>query len=224
MLRGWLRAARGRLATVSQLRAVPSERLTKACSDCRQAMRVELFDIYRKQDTRRSSQCKACRRKRQNRGRYSTCRNRALAVLADRYPDEYDRCRAQARRELAPDSAPAEAWDYARGRAFAELTRRHQADWQRRLRRIRAAHPDWAWGRVSCVVTNEQRRAHRQELLELMAKYAGAQPAGPRLVYKIYRRALRLLQLAHPEEFEALYAGERAKIGNPMKQAAYLRP
>ena len=56
-----------------------------------------------------------------------------------------------------------------------------------------------------------------------MAHFAGAKPAGPRLAYKIYRRAQRLLQLAHPEEFEALYAAERAKIGNPMKIAAYTR-
>lgn len=39
------------------------------------------------------------------------------------------------------------------------------------------------------------------------------------MVARICQRAKRLLQLAHPKEFEALYAAERAKIGNPLKQA-----
>jgi hypothetical protein len=65
------------------------------------------------------------------------------------------------------------------------------------------------------VATNQHRRAHHDQYVALLAAYAGATPAGPRLVYKIGRRAQRLLQLAHPEEYQALYAAERAKIGNP---------
>src|SRR6266540_6740629 len=99
---------------------------TKWCYDCRQVKRVELFDLDRhRRGDGRSAQCKACRRQRQNRGGYATCRDRALAELAGRYPDEYDRYREQARGELAPDSAPTEVWDQARGRALAELARRH---------------------------------------------------------------------------------------------------
>src|SRR6266508_2011518 len=52
--------------------------------------------------------------------------------------------------------------------------------------------------------------AHQQEYLALLAGYAGARRAGPKLVYKITRRAQRLLQLAHPAEYQALYAAERA--------------
>ena len=191
--------------------------LTKVCCDCRQAKRVELFDIDRGRSDGRSTQCKACRRQRQNRGGYATCRPRALAELVGRYPDEYDRYREQARGELAPDSAPAEVWDQARGRALAELARRHQADWQRRHQQLRAAHPDWPAGRAFCVATNQCRRAYHDEFVALLASYAGAKPAGPSLVYKISRRAQRLLQLAHFREYEALYAAERAKIGNPVR-------
>jgi hypothetical protein len=191
--------------------------LTKVCCDCRQAKRVELFDIDRKRGSGRTAQCKACRRQRQNRGGYGTCRNRALAELAGRYPDEYDHYREQARIELAPDSARAEVWDQARGRALAELARRHQGDWQRRYQQVRAAHPDWTAGRIFFMVTNQHRRAHHDQYVELLASYAGAKPAGPRLVFKIGRRAQRLLQLAHPEEYQALYAAERAKIGNPVR-------
>jgi hypothetical protein len=191
--------------------------LTKVCCDCRQAKRVELFDIDRGRSDGRSTQCKACRRQRQNRGGYGTCRPRALAELVGRYPDEYARYREQARGELAPDSAPAEVWDQARGRALAELARRHQADWQRRHQQLRTAHPDWPAGRAFCVATNQCRRAHHDELVALLASYASAKPAGPRLVYKISRRAQRLLQLAHFREYQALYAAERAKIGNPIR-------
>jgi hypothetical protein len=67
------------------------------------------------------------------------------------------------------------------------------------------------------VATNQHRRAHHDQYVALLAAYAGAKPAGPRLVYKIGRRALRLLQLAHPEEYQALYAAERAKLGNPVR-------
>jgi len=191
--------------------------LTKVCCDCRQAKRVELFDLARKRGFGRSSQCKACRRQRQNRGGYGTCRNRALAELAIRHADEYDHYREKVRVELAPDSAPAQVWAQARGRALAELARRHQADWQHHYQQVRAAHPDWPTRRIICVATNQHRRAHHDQYVALLAAYAGATPAGPRLVYKIGRRALRLLQLAHFEEYQALYAAERAKIGNPVR-------
>jgi len=198
------------------LREVPVM-LTKVCCDCRQAKRAELFDIDRKRNDGRSTQCKACRRQRQNRGGYGTCRNRALAELARRHHFEYQHYREQARLELAPDSAPAAVWDQARGRALVELSRRHQADWQRRFRQAGAAHPDWPAGRAFFVATNQCRRAHRDEFVALLATYAGAKPAGPRLVNKIIGRAQRLLQLAHFQEYEALYAAERAKIGNPVR-------
>ncbi len=191
--------------------------LTKRCCDCRQAKRVELFDIDRKRHGR-SAQCKDCRRQRQNRGGYGNCRNRALAALARRHPDEYDQYREKVRIGLAPDSAGAEVWDRARGRALAEIARRHPDEWRRRYQQVSAAHPDWHHGRRFCVATNQFRRAHRDELVELMASLAGAKPAGPRLVYKISLRAQRLLQLAHPEEYEALYAAERAKHGNPVRR------
>jgi hypothetical protein len=191
--------------------------LTKRCCDCRQAKRVELFDIDRKRPDGRSTQCKACRRQRQNRGGYGTCRPRALAALAARYPDEYDQYRQKARVELAPDSAGAEVWDRARGRALAELARRDDGDWRRRFQQLRTAHPDWPPGRAFCVATNQYRRAHRDEYRELLASYAGAKPAGHKLVYKISLRAQRMLQLAHPVEYEALYAAERAKHGNPVR-------
>jgi hypothetical protein len=190
--------------------------LTKRCCDCRQAKRVELFDIDRKRRDRRSNQCKECRRQRQNRGGYGTCRNRALAALARRHPDEYDHYREKARIELAPDSARAEVWDQARGRALAELARRDDGDWRRRFQQLRTAHPDWPQGRVFCVATNQYRRAHRDEYRELLASYAGAKPAGHKLVYKICCRAQRMLQLAHSEEYLALYEAERAMVGNPV--------
>ena len=192
--------------------------LTKRCYDCCQAKRVELFDFDRKRPDGRSTQCKACRRQRQNRGGYGTCRPRALAALATRYPDEYDDYREKARLELAPDSARAEVWDQARGRALAELARRDDGGWRRRFQQLRTAHPDWPQGRVFCVATNQYRRAHRDEYRELLASYAGAKPAGHKLVYKISCRAQRLLQLAHPEEYLALYAAERARIGNPVPE------
>ncbi len=191
--------------------------LTKVCYDCRQAKRVELFDLDRKRGAGRSAQCKACRRQRQNRGGYGTCRNRALAELAGRHPHEYDHYREQARVDLAPDSAPAQVWDQARGRALAELARRHRDDWQHHYQQVRAAHPDWPTRRIICVATNQHRRAHHDQYVALLAAYAGATPTGPRLVYKIGRRAQRLLQLAHPEEYQALYAAERVKLGNPVR-------
>jgi hypothetical protein len=191
--------------------------LTKVCCDCRQAKRVELFDLDRKRDCGRSAQCKACRRQRQNRGGYATCRNRALAQLAGRHPHEYDHHREQARVELAPDSAPAQVWDQARGRALAELARRHQADWQHHYQQVRAAHPDWPTGKSFFAATNLHRRAHHDQYVALLGAYAGAKPAGPRLVYRIGRCAQRLLQLAHPQGYQALYAAERAKLGNPVR-------
>ncbi len=192
--------------------------LTKRCCDCRLAKRVEMFDIDRKRSEGRSAQCKDCRRQRQNRGGYSNCRSRALAALARRHPEEYDHHREKARIELAPGSAPATVWDRARSFALAEIARRHPDDWHRRYQQVCAAHPDWDKGRRYCVATNQYRRAHRDELTELIGSYAGAKPAGPRLVYKIGRRAQRLLQLAHPKEYEALYAAERAKVGNPVRR------
>jgi hypothetical protein len=192
--------------------------LTKRCYDCGQVKRVELFDINRHARTGRSAECKDCRRQRQNRGGYGTARPRALAELARRHPGEYQRYRQQARQALAPDTAPAEVWDRARAFALAELARRHQADWHARYTQLRAAHPDWTHTRAFMVATVQQRHAHRQEYLELLAGYAGARRAGPKLVYKIGRRAQRLLQLAHPAEYQALYAAERAKLGNPTQQ------
>jgi len=179
---------------------------------------VELFDLDRHPGgDGRATQCKACRRQRQTRGGYAACRNRALVELAARYPAEYQHHRQQARRELAPDTAPAPVWDRARARALAELSRRHQTEWRQRYQQLRAAHPTWPSGRVFFVATNQQRRAHRQEFLELLTGYAGARLAGARLVYKLTRRAQRRLQLAHPVEYQALYTAERAKIGNPIQ-------
>src|SRR6266511_2439251 len=102
--------------------------------------------------------------------------------------------------------------------ALAELARRHQADWHARYTQLRAAHPDWPTARAFMVATTQQRRAHHAEYLELLRGYAGARRAGPKLVYKITRRAQRLLQLAHPHEYQALYAAERAKLANPAQQ------
>ena len=192
--------------------------LTKRCYDCGQVKRVELFDLDRKRSAGRSAQCKDCRRQRQNRGGYGTARPRALAELARRHPQEYQRYREQARQQLAPDTAGAEVWDHARGRALAELARRHQPEWHQRYTQLRAAHPDWLPARAFMVATTQQRRAHRQEYLALLAGYAGARRAGPKLVYKITRRAQRLLQLAHPAEYQALYAAERAKLATPTQQ------
>jgi len=192
--------------------------LTKRCCDCGQVKRVELFDIDAKRSAGRSAQCKECRRQRQNRGGYGTCRPRALAELARRHPDEYQRYREQARRELAPGTAPAEVWDQARARALAELARRHQGDWHQHYQQLRTAHPDWPTARAFMVATNQQRQAHHPEYLKLLAGYAGARRAGPKLVAKLARRAQRLLQLAHPAEYQALYAAELAKFGNPAQQ------
>ncbi len=192
--------------------------LTKRCYDCGQVKRVELFDIDRHTPTGRSAECKACRRQRQNRGGYAACRARALRELARRHPDEYERYRQQARWELAPGTAGAKVWDQARARALAELFRRHQAEWHQDYQQLRAAHPDWPTPRAFMVAANQQRHAHRQEYLALLGGYAGARRAGPKLVYKITRRAQRLLQLAHPQEYQALYAAERAKLGNPTQR------
>jgi hypothetical protein len=191
--------------------------LTKRCYDCGQVKRVDLFDINRHTRTGRSAQCKDCRRQRQARGGYGTARPRALAELARRHPEEYQRYREQARQQLAPDTAGAQVWDQARGRALAELARRHQPEWHQRYTQLRAAHPDWLPARAFMVATTQQRRAHRAEYLALLRGYAGARRAGPKLVDKIGRRAQRLLQLAHPAEYQALYAAERAKLGNPVQ-------
>jgi hypothetical protein len=192
--------------------------LTKWCYDCRQFKRVELFDIdrHRRRDGR-SAQCKACRRQRQNRCGYAVSRDRALRELAARYPDEHRRYQHQARLELAPGTAPAEVWDRARALALAELSRRHQTDWHQRYQQLRASHPTWSSGRVYYVAINQQRHAHREEFLELLISYAGARIAGAKLVGMMTRRAQRLLQLAHPEEYQVLYAAERARIGNPIQ-------
>ncbi len=133
----------------------------------------------------RSTQCKACRRQRQNRGGYGTCRNRALAELARRHHFEYQHYREQARLELAPDTATAEVWDQARGRALAEVSRRHRAEWHQHYQQVRAAHPDWPRARALNAATIQQRRV---------------------------------------QEYEALYAAERAKIGNPVRTARVALP
>src|SRR6266536_5195226 len=197
----------------------------KRCYDCGQVKRVELFDLDRhRPGDGRAAQCKACRRQRQNRGGYGTCRNRALVELAGRHHFEYQHYREQARLELAPDSAPVEVWDQARGRALAEVSRRHRAEWHQHYQQVRAAHPDWTRARALNAATIQQRRAHHQEYLELLSGYAGAKAAGPRLVNRIIGRAQRLLQLAHFQEYEALYAAERAKIGNPVRTARVALP
>jgi hypothetical protein len=188
---------------------------TKRCCDCGQVKRIELFDLDRHRNGGHAAYCKACRRQRQTRGGYGACRNRALWDLAARYPNEYQRYRQQARRELAPDTVPVQVMDRARGRTLAELSKRHRAEWHQRYQQLRAAHPDWTHARAFAVATIQQRRAHRQEYLELLAGYAGARLAGPKLAGQITRRAQRLLQLAHPEEYQALYAAERARVGNP---------
>ena len=192
--------------------------LTKRCCDCRQVKRVELFDLDPKRSAGRSAQCKNCRRQRQARGGYGTSRNRALAELARRHPDEYQHYRQQARRELAPNTATARVWHQARGRALAELARRHRAEWHQHYRQVRAAHPDWTAVQAANAATARQRRAHHPEYLDLLHSYAGARRAGPKLVAKILRRAQRLLQLAHPQEYQALYAAERAKFDTPAQQ------
>ena len=120
----------------------------------------------------------------------------------------------QARLELAPGTAAAKVWDQARSRALAELARRHRAEWHQHYQQVRAAHPTWTAVRARNAATGQQLRAHQQEYLELLGGYVGAKPAGPRLVYRIGRRAQRLLQLAHFQEYQALYAAGRAKIGN----------
>ncbi len=194
--------------------------LTKRCCDCRQVKRVELFDSNRHARTGRSAECKECRRQRQARGGYGACRNRALWALARRHPAEYQRYRQQARQELAPDTATAKVWDQARGQALAEVSRRYRAEWHQHYQQVRTTHPDWTAVRASNAATSRQRRAHHPEYLELLAGYVGARRAGPKLVAKILRRAQRLLQLAHPAEYQALYAAERAKLGNPVQRPA----
>src|SRR5574341_1345880 len=106
----------------------------------------------------------------------------------------------------------------ARARALAELARRHRAEWHPRYQKLRAEHPDWPIPRSYMVATNQQRRAHRGEYLELLSGYADARRAGPKLVRKLINRAWRLLQLAHPAEYQALYAAERKKLGNPVQR------
>jgi hypothetical protein len=192
--------------------------LTKRCCDCGQVKRVELFDSNRHARTGRSAQCKDCRRQRQARGGYGTSRNGALGELARQHPAEYERYRQQARLQLAPDTATAKVWDQARSRALAELSRRHRAEWRQHYRQVQAAHPDWDAARARNTATSQHLRAHHPEYLELLAGYADARPAGPKLVAKINRRARRLLQLAHPAEYQALYAAERAKLGNPVRR------
>jgi hypothetical protein len=194
--------------------------LTKRCYDCGQVKRVELFDLDRHTRTGRAGQCKDCRRQRQTRSGYAACRNRALRELARQHPEEYQRYRQQARLQLAPDTAGAEVWDQARARALAELARRHRSEWHPSYQQLRAAHPDWPVARAFMAATNQQRRAHHREYLALLAGYARARRAGPKLVYKITRRAQRLLQLAHPQEYQALYAAERAKLANPVRRPA----
>jgi hypothetical protein len=194
--------------------------LTKRCYDCGQVKRVELFDIDRHTRSGRSAQCKACRRQRQTRGGYATSRARALRELARQHPEEYQRYRRQARRQLAPDTAGAQVWDQARGRALAEVSRRHRAEWHHHYRQVRAAHPDWTRVRVVNAATIQQRRAHHREYLALLAGYAWARRAGPRLVARLTGRAQRLLQLAHPAEYQALYAAERAKLATPTQPPA----
>lgn len=192
--------------------------LTKRCYDCGQAKRVEAFDINRHARSGRSAQCKDCRRQRQAREGYGTSRNRALRQLARRHPAEYQRYRQQARAELAPDTATAKVWDQARGRALAELSRRHQTEWHQHYQQVQAAHPDWTAVQAANAATARQRHAHHPEYLELLHGYADARRAGPKLVAKILRRAQRLLQLAHPAEYQDLYAAERAKLDNPAQQ------
>jgi hypothetical protein len=191
--------------------------LTKRCGDCGQVKPVELFDRQPTSRTGRASACKDCRRQRQVRGGYGAARNRALWALARRHPQEYQRHYQQARRQLAPDTAPAGVWHAARGRALAELARRHQHEWQQCYRQLRTEHPDWPTRRVVTVATNQQRTAHHQEYMDLLARFADARPAGHRLIAKLARRAQRQLQLAHPAEYQALYAAERAKLSNPTK-------
>jgi hypothetical protein len=189
--------------------------LTKRCGDCGQVKSIELFDRQPTSRTGRASACKHCRRQRQAHGGYGTARNRALWALARRHPQEYQRHYQQARHQLAPNTAPATVWHAARGRAMAELTRRHRADWHQRYQQLRAEHPDWALGRAAAMATNQQRTAHHAEYLALLARFAGARPAEHQLVGKLARRALRQLQLAHPHEYQTLYATARAKLGNP---------
>jgi len=192
--------------------------LTKRCWDCGQAKRVELFDIARGRRDGRSTQCKDCRRQRQARGGYATSRNRALHQLARQHPAEYQRYRQQARLQLAPGTATATVWNQARRRALAEVARRHQAEWHQHYQQLQAAHPTWSAVQASKVTSGRQLRAHHHEYLELLAGYAAARPAGPKLIAKILRRAQRLLQLAHPAEYEELYAAERAKLDTPTQQ------
>ena len=192
--------------------------LTKRCCDCRQVKRVELFDLDRKRPGGHAGECKDCRRQRQARAGYATSRNRALWELARRHRHEYERYREQARQQLAPDTATASVWDQARGRALAEISRRYRAEWDQHYQKVRQAHPDWNPVHASTAATAQQRRAHHTEYQELLNTYAGARRAGPKLIGKINRHALRRLQLAHPAEYHDLYAAERANLGNPIQQ------
>jgi hypothetical protein len=192
--------------------------LTKRCCDCRQVKTVELFDRDPKRPGGRAAECKDCRRQRQARAGYATSRNRALWTLARRYRQEYERYRDQARKELAPDTATATVWDQARGRALAEISHRYRAEWDQHYQQVRQAHPDWNPVQASTAATAQQRRAHHAEYLELLNSHAGARRAGPKVIGKINRHALRRLQLAHPAEYHDLYATERANLGNPIQR------
>jgi hypothetical protein len=144
-------------------------------------------------------------------------------VLARRHWWEYQRYREQARRQVAPGSASVEVWDRARAQAMAEFGDRYRAEWHRRYRQLRAAHPELSPHLAAHAASNRVRAAHRRELTELTARYAAATPAGRKLVSKITARAWRQLQLAHPEEFRALYAIARAQLGNTPTEPAGAR-
>jgi hypothetical protein len=90
----------------------------KQCSSCGLVKPVVRFDAQAKGDGR-AAECTECRRRRQVRAGYAACRNRALQKLARRHRGEYQRYREQARRELAPDSAPAHVWAKARARVHS---------------------------------------------------------------------------------------------------------
>jgi len=169
----------------------------KRCSACHANKPLGQFDIDRHRSGGRSSQRKTCRQRRQASGGYDLCRKWALAMLARLYPDQYRRCLEVARRQLAPGSAPRPVWNRAHAKALRELARRHRAD-----------RNGWTLWRLKA--------AFREEYVELMAGYVGARSASPALNQRIARHARRQLQLAHPVEFHLLYAGERARVGNPV--------
>ena len=191
--------------------------LTKRCYDCRQVKPLERFDRYPRSPDGRSAECIDCRRRRQAAAGYATARSRALGTLARRYPDEYRRYRQQVRAELAPHTATAETWHQARGWALGELYRRHRAEWHRWHRQLRAAHPDWTPKQLRNQTMSWHLRAHHGEFLELLRGRVGGQPAGPAIQARLTHRAWRRLQLAHPGEYQALYAAERAKLGDPVR-------